>query len=699
MERIHVKVRVHDRRRSFFAHTFCTGTARTGTSRVTGISSLALILGIVCGWLTLGVAGLIRPRDIRIVGRGLFTLSAFVAAMLLVVALRALPGPAEEIVLPLGLPDLPFHLRLDPLAAFFLVLIGASTVGVSLYSAGYFREGEGTAPGLLCLQYHVFLASMAIVVLANDAFVFMVAWETMALSSYFLVTTQHRVAEIRQAGFLYLLLAHVGAIGILLCFGILQGGSWQFTFDAMRAATLTPQWASLAFALALFGFGAKAGLVPLHVWLPEAHPAAPSPVSALMSGVMLKTAIYGLVRVSFDLLHTPLWWWGLATLGLGAFSGLFGAIFAAVQTDMKRLLAYSSIENIGIIVTGLGLAMLFRGLHMDALAALALSATLYHCINHAQFKSLLFLATGSVLHATRERNLGKLGGLIHSMPRVGWLALVGTLAMAGLPPLNGFVSEWLLIQAYLFTPSLPHAIVNMLVPIGAAAFVLTVALAAYVMVKFYGVVFLGRPREARLEDAHDAGMLECLGLGWLALGCIVLGLAPLAVLGGLDAINRSLIGIELGQQASHWWLLAPLAAQRASYSPLAFAIGLVVCVTFTFLAVRWLYHGRVRHSDPWDCGFPLQTARMQDTAEGFGQPIRHIFGPFFRIERELPSPFDEMPRYALKLGDRWWYWLYLPIARAVQEIARVLGYLQQGRIAQYLFYSFATLLALLVFAL
>jgi hypothetical protein len=237
------------------------------------------------------------------------------------------------------------------------------------------------------------------------------------------------------------------------------------------------------------------------------------------------------------------------------------------------------------------------------------------------------------------------------------------------------------------------------VPIGAAAFVLAVALAAYVMVKFYGVIFLGRPREAALAKAHDAGWRECLGLGWLALGCIALGLAPATVLNSLDAINRSLIGASIAQSESSWWLLAPVAEQRASYSPFAFAIGLIVCITLAFLVVRWLYHGRVRRVDPWDCGFPLQTARMQDTAEGFGQPIRHIFGPFFRIERELPSPFDTAPRYALTLGDRWWHWLYLPIARAVQEIARVIGYLQQGRIALYLFYSFATLLALLAFVL
>jgi NADH:ubiquinone oxidoreductase subunit 5 (subunit L)/multisubunit Na+/H+ antiporter MnhA subunit len=324
---------------------------------------------------------------------------------------------------------------------------------------------------------------------------------------------------------------------------------------------------------------------------------------------------------------------------------------------------------------------------------------LYHCINHALFKSLLFLATGSVLHATGQRNLGKLGGLIHRMPWVAWLALIGTLAMAGLPPLNGFVSEWLLLQAYLFTPLLPHAIVNMLAPLGAAAFALTVALSAYVMVKFYGVIFLGRAREVALSQAHDAGWLERAGLVWLALGCIALGLAPVAVLDALDLVNRSLIGTGIGAQTAHWWLLTPVAAQRASYSPLVFGAGIIIAVAVTFVVVRRLYHGRVRRSDPWDCGFPGQTPRMQDTAEGFGQPIRHVFGPFFRIERELPAPFDKAPRYALRLDDRWWDWLYLPIARAVQETARLVGILQQGRIALYLFYSFATLLTLLVFTL
>ena len=392
-------------------------------------------------------------------------------------------------------------------------------------------------------------------------------------------------------------------------------------------------WPTIAFFLALFGFGAKAGLLPLHVWLPEAHPAAPSPVSALMSGVMLKTAIYGLLRVTFDLLDTQQWWWGVAALALGLSTALFGVIFAAAQSDMKRLLAYSSIENIGIIVAGIGLAILFKAYGKALLAAIALTAVLYHTLNHAFFKTLLFLATGSVLHATHERSLGKLGGLIHRMPWVAWLALVGTLAIAGLPPLNGFVSEWLLLQAFLFTPTLPQSFVNMLVPVAAAALVLAAALAAYVMVKFYGVVFLGRPREAELANARDAGSFERVALAWLAAGCVLLGLFPVDVIDALDPVNRMLIGASALQPGNgNWLLLAPISEDRSSYSPLIVLAVIVGIVLLTIRIVRRVYHGRVRTAPPWDCGFPLQTPRMQDTAEGFGQPIRQVFEPFFRID-------------------------------------------------------------------
>ena len=660
-----------------------------------GMSSLSTCLALLAGWIVIGIAGLARPMSVRFAGRALFLAGALCGAGLALVSLWALNAPPEQAVLPIGLPDLPFHLRLDALSAVFLLLLGVTSVGTSVFGAGYFRAGEGTAPGLLCLQYHVFLASMGFVLIANDAYAFMFAWEMMALASYFLVTTQHRIAEIRRAGFLYLLIAHLGALGILLCFGVLQGGHWEMTFDAMRALHLGPQWATCAFLLAFFGFGAKAGLVPLHVWLPEAHPAAPSPVSALMSAVMLKMALYGILRVSFDLIGGPLWWWGLIALGVGLFSALYGVVFAAAQTDMKRLLAYSSIENIGIACAGLGLALVFAGLGMASLAALAVIAMLYHCLNHALMKSLLFLGTGAVLHATGQRNLGKLGGLMRYMPWTAWLTLIGALAIASLPPLNGFVSEWLLLQAFLFTDQIPRTFINMLLPLGAAVVALSAALAAYVMVKFYGVIFLGVPREGTLVRAHDCGRLERFGLAWLAAGCVLLGLLPVQVIARLNAAAILLVGTGLGEHGQRWWLLAPLTQGRASYGPIAFFVGVLSIVLLTALVVRLFYHGRVRFSLPWDCGFGQLDARMQDSAEGFGQPVRHVFQPFFRIERELPSAFDNAPKYRVIVTDRVWYALYEPLVGLVRRAANGVAWLQQGRVTTYLLYGFVTLLILL----
>lgn len=662
-------------------------------------SPLSACLALIALWGLIGLAGLLRPMSLRFVARTLFPIGALCGMTLGVVAALGIGAPTEHLVLGIGLPDLPMHLRRDALTSVFLVLLGVTSAGISTFAAGYFRRGQGTPPGLLCLQYHLFLASMGFVMLADDAYTFMVAWETMALSSYFLVTTQHGHPEIRRAGFLYLLIAHLGAIGILLSFGVMQGGSWQFTFDAMRSAHLAPHWAAIAFLLALFGFGAKAGLVPLHVWLPEAHPAAPSPVSALMSGVMLKTAVYGALRVTFDLLGDAVWWWGLVPLALGLFSAVYGVVFAAAQTDMKRLLAFSSIENIGIIFTAFGLAIVFRGVGMASLAALALIALLYHSLNHALMKSLLFLGTGAVLHSTGERNLGRLGGLIHRMPWVAWLTLIGALAMAGLPPLNGFVSEWLLLQAFLFSHEVPRTFVNMLLPMGAALVALAAALAGYVMVKFFGVIFLGQPREATLARAHDAGILERIGLIWLALGCLALGLLPTRVVATLRIVVEDLSGTTLPHETGPWWLLIPLPGRQASYSALLFFVAIAAVVIITIFAVRRFYHGRTRHAPPWDCGFARLNARMQDTAEGFGQPIRHIFEPFFAMKRELPSPFDKAPRYRVTVGDRFWQGLYVPLGALVQRVADAFAWVQQGRIATYLLYSFITLVALLAIVL
>ena len=665
------------------------------------MSELLLIDGVVItalGWLLIGLVGLSFPRNFMLISRVLFPLGAVCGVALALLALSGIAAEPQPRMLPLGLPDLPFHLRLDALSGFFLFLLGATSAGISIYAAGYLRKAEGTAHGLQCLLYHLFLTSMAFVMLADDGYAFMVAWETMALSSFFLVTSEHRQAEIRRAGYLYLLVAHIGAVGILLSFGVMAGSEGDYTFDAMRNFSSMGVWPTVAFLLAFFGFGAKAGILPLHIWLPEAHPAAPSPVSAMMSGVMLKTAIYGMLRVSFDLLHAQLSWWGVMLLIIGLATALFGVVFSSVQTDMKRLLAYSSIENIGLIFVGSGLALIFKTYLLPSLAALALTATLYHCLNHAFFKSLLFLTTGSVLHATGERNLGKLGGLIHRMPWVAWLALVGVLASAGLPPLNGFVSEWLLLQSFLFTAGLPQGYLNMLLPVVAGAIALIAALAGFAMVKFFGVVFLGQPREEKLAQAHDASVLERVGLLWLAIGCILLGLLPNLVLSLLDPVTRLLVGGGLSYAAgSHgWWLLAPISEDRASYSPAIFLGSIVLLMPLVYWAVQRFFHGRFQRVPAWDCGFPLQTSRMQDTAEGFGQPIRRIFSPFFKRTQEHPTPFDTNPRYRSIIEDPFWYWLYLPIAKIAEHGTRLIAFLQQGRIAIYLLYSFVTLLTLLV---
>jgi formate hydrogenlyase subunit 3/multisubunit Na+/H+ antiporter MnhD subunit len=661
---------------------------------------IEITLGVIVYWLLLGLAGLLMQNS-RVITRYIFPAGALGALVLAAGALSSLGGAVSAAVLPLGLPDLPFHLRLDSLSAFFMLLLGAAAVGISLYSAGYYRAMEGGTLGLLCFEYHIFLAAMAMVFVADDAYLFMVAWETMALSSYLLITTDHKVPEIRRAGFLYLIISHVGAIAILMCFGVMQGGQHgDYTFATMRESHLTAFWASVTFLLALFGFGAKAGIVPFHVWLPEAHPAAPSPIAAMESGIMLKTAIYGILRVSFDLLDMQLWWWGMLALTLGLVTALFGILFAAVQTDMKRLLAYSSIENIGIIVSGIGLAIIFHSFNKDALAALALTATLYHSLNHAFMKGVLFLGTGSVLHATGERNLGKLGGLIHRMPNLALLVLIGTLAIAGLPPLNGFISEWLLLQAFLLSPGLPYSYLNMLIPLAAAALALSAALTGYVMVKFYGVIFLGQPREEKLAtQAKDIGIWERLGLTWLALGCILLGVFPVFFILHIDFVIQMLVGQTLGSTAAQtgWMWLTPIQPERASYNPLVLFVIIVIGVLFTIYMVKKFYHGRLRRGPAWDCGYPGQTARMQDSAEGFGQPIRQIFEMFFGITREVPSAFDKKPHYRSETRDLLWDRVYLPIARLIERLSALIGKLQHGRIHIYLLYSFFTLLALLAF--
>ena len=658
----------------------------------------AVTLSVI--WIGLGAIGLAFLRAPRLVTRLVFPAGAVVSLALAATGMWAIGAPASAAILPAGLPDLPFHVRVDALSGFFLLLLGGVSFGISLFASGYFRDTEGTALGLLTLQYHVFLASMAFVLIADDAYLFMITWESMALSSYFLVTTEHHEERNRKAGFIYLLVAHIGALGILLCFGVLHGGHGDYTFEALRAANLSGFWATVAFLLAFFGFGAKAGMLPLHVWLPEAHPAAPSPVSALMSGVMLKTAIYGMVRVIYDLIGDIRWEWGLTVLLFGAATSLFGVLFALMQHDLKRLLAYHSVENIGIILIGIGLSMVFIGSGHPVAGALGLIAGLYHTLNHAVFKGLLFLGAGSILKSTGLRNLNEMGGLIRYLPHTALYFLIGALAISALPPLNGFVSEWLTFQASLQAPLLTSSVVRSLVPIVAAVLALSGALTGMCFVKVYGIAFLGQHRHEFAVKPREASGWERAGMLWLTLGCFALGLFPVFMIGWLNKVSLALINTGLSEEAmaAGWLWLVPTSSAQASYSPVVFLLVIATVFGLTFIVVRHVYHGRLRRADPWDCGFPAQTSRMQDSADAFGQPIRHIFAPAYLIQREIPRPDDPQPVFRQSVEDRHWYSIYLPIARFTEFLSSHIGKLQQGRISVYLLYSFLTLIALLVFA-
>jgi len=609
--------------------------------------------------------------------------------------------------LALGLPWLHWHLRLDALSGFFFGIVGVLVLAISLYAPGYLREfthpGHKQPLSVLGLFTGLFILGMLLVLLADDAFVFMVSWELMSVSSYFLVAYQHQYAANRRAAFLYLLMAHVGALAILLGFGVLAGFSGGYTFEAMRTANLSATWASIAFALAFFGFGMKAGIVPLHAWLPEAHPAAPSHISALMSGVMLKVAIYGFLRFVYYLLDNFYWPWGLVLLVLGTVTALTGVLYAMAQNDLKRLLAYSSIENVGIIFMGLGLSMIFLGTDHPMLGMLGLVAALYHVLNHAIFKGLLFLGAGAVLYRTHERDLDHMGGLIHRMPWTAGFFLVGCVAISALPPFNGFVSEWLTLQTALQAPQLENGVLRALIPVTAALLALAAALAAACFVKAYGVAFLGRPRSRHVTHAHEVstGMLAAMGL--LAGLCLLLGVLPTTVIEALGPVTQLLVGQTLPSATAQGWLwLTPVAPEVASYSaPLV-----LLAIMITFVIGRLLLRRKAkpaRRAAPWDCGFGPLNARMQYTSSAFSQPIRRVFAPTWKIEEPIEVRREAgvlgralSLRHQLHVHD--WSWLkgYLPIGRLVLGAARRIGHIQTGSIHTYLLYSFVTLLVLLV---
>jgi formate hydrogenlyase subunit 3/multisubunit Na+/H+ antiporter MnhD subunit len=623
---------------------------------------------------------------------GLAGVAALIAGLLAFAA-----GGAHTAELPMGLPWLAWQVRLDALSGFFFCVIGVISAAVGLYAQGYvrsFEHGHDSLPALGGFS-GLFLTGMLLVVLADDAFLFMVAWELMSLASYFLVALHHDHAANRRAAFLYLLMAHIGALAILLGFGVLASFGHGFTFAAMRGAELSFGWASIAFVLAFVGFGMKAGLVPLHAWLPEAHPVAPSHVSALMSGIMLKVAVYGFIRVLFDLIGEFHWQWSVAVLATGSISALMGVLLALMQHDLKRLLAYHSVENIGIIFIGLGLALLFLASGHTVTGTVAFVAALYHTINHALFKSLLFLGAGAVLHTAGERDLEKMGGLLRRMPWTGLFFLIGCISISALPPFNGFVSEWLTFQAALQAWQLESGVLRTVMPVTAAMLALTGALAAACFVKVYGVAFLGQARSRAVRRARPVPLSMRAGQGMLALLCLLLGVLPTAFIGLLDAVPQQVLGHGLSQATAHGWLwLTPISAQTASYGAPLVAITLFVVLGLGL----WLFGRgirRVRRCDAWDCGFAPPTSGMQYTASAFAQPIRRVFGLLFLVEEGVERQADGRRRYYLHVSDRTWNLLYAPVARAVERAARQVVRLQSGNIRIYLGWTLGMLLVLI----
>jgi hydrogenase-4 component B len=607
------------------------------------------------------------------------------------------------------LPAPGVELALDGPSGLFLALIGGVAVPASIYAVGYTAHRRQGAAGLAC-AYNVFLATMALVPLAANVLTFLVVWELMSLASYFLVMTDAEERGVVRAGWVYAVVTHAGlaclAAGMLLFAhqtGSDRFADWGAAAAGLPAATRTP-----AFVLLALGFGSKAGLVPVHVWLPVAHPAAPSHVSALMSGVMIKLGVYGLLRVGFEWLGPGPAWWGAALLLVGAVSALLGVLYALVEHDLKRLLAYHSIENVGIILLGLGAGMVFQATGLEALARLGLLAAVYHTANHAAFKALLFLGAGAVLHATGTRNMEAMGGLAKRMPWTAACFLVGAAAISALPPLNGFVSEWLTFQALLQSLHVPRPGLNLVFLVGLAGLALTGGLAAACFVKAFGISFLALPRSEAAAGAREVPRSLRAGMGLLAAACVALGLGAAQVVPALERATADLVGgarAPAGPLATDGLSLV-VDAGFASVSPLAVALLLAAALAALPLGLRLLGARRDRRRyETWGCGRSLQTARMEYTATAFSQPFKRIFAALYRPVKQLEIEFHAESRFFVRtiryenptrsLIEEW---LYLPVLGAGHRAARWARRVQSGSANLYLAYIFAALLLCLLVA-
>ncbi len=601
-------------------------------------------------------------------------------------------------------------LHADRLSALFLGVISLIASAVSVYSTGYAGDLlRGRSTGLFLFLYNLFLLSMSGVALAGHVLLFLFFWEAMSLATYFLINFEHEDPAARRAAFLYVVMAHAGTAFLVVMFLLLyaQTGSFSFAAFSGAGAGLPAPLQSLVFLCATIGFGTKAGIIPFHIWLPEAHPAAPSNVSALMSGVMIKLGIYGMVRVYFDFLGPDIPpWWGLLILLVAVSSSVLGVLYALTEHDLKRLLAFHSIENIGIILMGVGGALLFASLGNRLLASVALIAALYHVLNHATFKGLLFLGAGSVHHATHSRNIEEMGGLIRKLPWTAFFFLIGAVAISALPPLNGFVSEWLTFQALLLGFHISDLAVKIAIPLTVALLALTGALAAACFVKAFGITFLGLPRSDRAERAKESSVTMIAAMGSLALLCVLFGVAPGPVLSVLDPLAGNLLrtGISGPSIVQEGLTIIP-AGGSSSISTPVLALLLLAAIALP-VGAGALIGGRMRRREAmtWACGMPSLGPRMQYTATGFSKPIRMIFANIYRATHEIEISRESSPyfrpniSYELKTESVFLKYLYEPAYRVILGSAKLFRRVQTGHIQTYLAYIFITIVLLLLFA-
>ena len=624
------------------------------------------------------------------------TIAGFVLASAFLVS-RAAP---ETVVLPIGLPWLGAHFRLDALSSFFIAVIELGAAAASFYALGYGRHEQ--APERVLPFYPAFLAGMGLVPLADDAFAFLFVWEFMSLTSWALVMAHHQNPENSRAGYVYVLMANFGTVMLLLAFGLLAGANGSYQFSAMRLASPSPGVATAAFLIALVGAGSKAGLAPLHVWLPLAHPAAPSHVSALMSGVMTKVAVYAFVRIAFDLVGPLQWWWSIPVLVVAAATALLGVLYALMQHDLKRLLAYHTVENIGIIFIGIGLALAFKVFDMPTFAALALTAGLLHVFNHSLFKSLLFFGAGAVLTATGERDMERLGGLFRGMPKTGLAFLVGCVAISALPPFNGFVSEWLTFQAILLTPALPSWGLKLLSPAVGAILALAAALAAACFVKTFGVAFLGRPRSPQAEQAKETDPFSLAAMFSLAILCLLVGLLPGLVIDALRPVVQAAVGDTMPMQSQIGRGCRSRRSRRAAAPTTACSSR--CSSSFRARSRRRRFTASLRRRcaarPPGIAAFPTPARRPNTPPRALasrsgGCLAASCFPHAKRWRCRLPATCGAAKFHAA-LKDPIWDSIYLPIARSVETLATRLNPLQFLTIRQYLSIVFGALVALLL---